>query len=47
MATCSNCGANVPLKKSLGGRPLEKQDRDCPECGEEIGPEDDSSMILK
>lgn len=47
MATCSNCGANVPLKKSLSGRALEKQDRTCTNCGEDIGPEADHSALLK
>jgi len=47
MASCSNCGTNVPLKKSLAGRGLEKQDRECPECGKELGPEDDRSTLMK
>lgn len=47
MGTCSNCGANVPLKKSLAGRPLEKQDRDCPDCGKSIGPEDNNRLLFK
>lgn len=42
MGTCSNCGANVPLKKSLDGRPLSKQDRECTECGKDIDDSDDS-----
>lgn len=40
MGTCSDCGATVPLKKSLSGRPLQKQDRECPDCGKQLGPED-------
>lgn len=43
MPQCSNCGANVPLRKSLSGRPLQKQDRSCPDCGKELGPEDSTS----
>lgn len=40
MPTCSNCGETVPLKKSLSGRPIEKQDRECTNCGKDLGPED-------
>lgn len=47
MGKCSNCGATVPVKKSISGRPLEKQDRDCPECGAEIGPEADRNTLMK
>jgi hypothetical protein len=47
MPTCNNCGANVPLRKSFAGRTLEKQDRDCPECGEPLGPGDESRTILE
>lgn len=42
MPTCSNCGTNVPLRKSLSGRPLKKQDRECPDCGKELDSQDDS-----
>lgn len=50
MPKCSDCGANVPLKKSLSGRPLEKQDRECPDCGKALGPNDDTrsnSTLMK
>jgi endogenous inhibitor of DNA gyrase (YacG/DUF329 family) len=42
MPECSNCGTNVPLRKSLSGRPLEKQDRECPDCGKQLSVEDTS-----